>query len=243
MVVIAKKGTTKIIKGHRYEVHSLYNAPGGSRYNRGRVHIKGIGSYVVANFTTTDGNELPKIDWQSHVVIAQEKSISFEELKINDIIVCNSDRYTTLMKGSKYRIVDLKATSVQKAGYQGRTYTQTTKKVKFEGCNRYFEFSPWKFRRLNVDESRSLHLGTLLDNEEHSYSVDVVNRKIDLIDNKNAALIKALAKSIIDNYRHELGVVDWACQKTASRLKITKDDYDKLLKMPLKDILKIVETK
>jgi hypothetical protein len=238
MIVIAKKGTTKLVKGCRYEVRSLYNSPNPTnRWNRGKVYLKDIGGYVVGNFTTTDGQPLPAIDWQATVV--QEKRIEFEDLKVNDILVCRSDRYTTLIQGAKYRIVDLKIVSSPRPN---STYVRTTKKVKLEGCNRYFEYSSWKFRRLNTDEARELQLSAVLDNEEQSYSVDMENRKIDLIDNKNVALIKALAKSIMDGYRHELDVVDWACQKSASRLKVTRDDYKQLLKMPLKDILKLVET-
>jgi hypothetical protein len=52
-----------------------------------------------------------------------------------------------------------------------------------------------------------------------------------------------LSKSIIDVNRHHLSILDWACQKSGSYLKITPDDYETLLNMPLKDILKIIETK
>jgi hypothetical protein len=242
MIVIAKKGTTKIVKGHRYEVQTLYNAQSRSNNNRftmGRVYLKGIGSYVVSNFTDVNGNELPKIDW--HSTIISEKRTEFEELKVNDILVCNSDKYTTLIKNSKYRIVDLKIITKQKIGYNSKPYTITDKKVKFEGCSRYFEYSSWKFRKLNTNESRELQLSTIFGDQE-SYSVNVTSRKIDIIGDKNSLLVKALAKSIIDVYRHDLDIIDWACQKSAFRLKITKDDYKDLLKMPLKDILNIVET-
>ena len=60
--------------------------------------------------------------------------------------------------------------------------------------------------------------------------------------NDEQRLVKALAKSILDGYRHELDVIDWACQKSAARLKVSREDYKQLLKMPLKDILKFVET-
>ncbi len=236
MIVIAKKGTTKLVKGARYEVRSLFNSTNRSRTNR--VYLKGIGGYVVDNFTTTDGQPLPKIDWQEAAVVP-EKRIEFEDLKVNDIIVCKSDRYSTLIQGAKYRIVDLKSTTTQAPG---KKYIRTAKKVKFEGCNRYFDYSHYRFRKLTIDESRELQLSSVLDDEVNSCSVDVNIRKIDAIDNKNATLIKVLAKSIIDVYRHELDVVDWGCQKSGSKLKITRDDYKKLLKMSLKDILNIIET-
>ncbi len=242
MIVIAKKGTTKLVKGCRYEVRSLYNSPNSpSRWNRGKIYLKDIGGgYVVGNFTTTDGQPIPSIDWQAPVV--QELRINFEDLKVNDILVCKSDRYSTLLKDAKYRIVDLKVITSKPIPGSRSTYVRTTNKVKFEGCNRYFEYSPWKFRRLNVDEARELHLSTVLDDAEQSFSVDMETRKIDLVDNKNTELVKALAKSILDGYRHELDVIDWACQKSAARLKVSREDYKQLLKMPLKDILKFVET-
>lgn len=241
MIVIAKKGTRKIVKGARYEVQRLYNSQ-GLMGKTGRIYIKGVGGYIVTNFTDTNGNPLPFIDWNGMASQA-EKALTFEDLKIGDILVCKSDRYTTLMQNSKYRIADLKIVTKERVGYQGRKYTTTDKRIKFEGCNRHFDFSSWKFRKLGINESRELQLSSVLGDETQSYSVDTTARKIDNFDNKNAELIKALAKSIIDGYRHELDVIDWACQKSAVRLKLTKDDYKHLLKMPLKDILKIVETK
>lgn len=237
MIVIAKKGTRKLVKGARYEVQRIYNSA-----SRGRVYLKGVGGYVVGNFTDVDGNPLPSID-KNFLSVVKDKVIAFEDLKVGDLLVCRTDNYITLVKGSKYRISDLKIITKEKTGYQGRKYTTTDKKLKFEGCNRYFDFNPYKFRPLSLEETRQLSLSSVLDDEEQSYSVDTSSRKIDNLDNKESELIKALAKSIIDGYRHKLDVIDWTCQKSAARLKLTREDYKHLLKMPLKDILKIVETK
>lgn len=237
MIVISKKGSTKLIKGHKYEVQRIRNS-----MNKGFIHLKGIGSsYICDNFTDVDGNELKKIDWQSP--IEKEKRLEFEQLKVNDILVCKSGGYTTLMLGFKYRIVDLKVSTKTIAGWNGVPRAYTTKKVKFEGSNRYYDYNTWKFRGLTLDESREDRLSVVLDNEVKSYSVDVINRRINIVADKDAVLIRALSKSINDPYRHALDVVDWACQKSSPKLKIKREDFNHLSKMSLEDILKIVDKK
>lgn len=238
MIIISKKGTRKIVKGHRYEVLTMYNANGN-----GSVYLKGIGRYSVSNFTDINGNDLPKTDIKpapTHPV----KRKNFSDLKVGDIIVCESDRYTTLSKGVKYRISELNTKVIPRKSWNGSPLPPYNKeRVKFEGSTRFYDYNSWKFRALNLDESRELQLSSVLEGKEESYAIDTKARKIDKVENKDLELIKVLAKSIIDGYRHELSVVEWGCQKSSGKLKLNKDDFKHLLKMPLKDILKIVETK
>lgn len=242
MIVIAKKGTRKIVKGARYEVIRLSNLQ-TSKYKT--IYIKGMGNYTASSFSDIDGNPLPEIEWKQQIQQMQpEPRIEFKDLKIGDILVCKRDSYSTLMLNGKYRISDLKTTSTPRSSYNGQPLSPYIKaKVKFEGCNRYFEYSSWKFRKLSVGESRELHLQNLLEDNNQSYAVDLTTRRIDIVENKDVELIKALAKSILDNYRHELSVVEWTCQKSATKLKVDKKDFDKLLKMPLRNVLKLLETK
>jgi len=228
MNVIAIKESKKIVKGVKYEIEFLRNSIRSTTRNNGKivkgiVRIKGIGDYVVTNFTDLNGNPLPKEDWKSSV--ESEKRLEFGDLKINDILICRRDDYATLVKDSMYRIVDIRE-----------------RKIKFEGCSRYFKFSSWRFSRVPLGQVRSLQLSSVLDGVDQSYSVDIDSRKIDIISDKNPVLIKALAKSILDEYRHELDIIDWTCRR-GSKLKINRDDYKKLLKMSLSEILKMVETK
>jgi hypothetical protein len=240
MIAIAKKGTKKIVKGARYEISWLHNTG-----TRGKVGIKiGDGEYTKGycsyNFMDTNGNPLPLIDWsetKKQVVV-----LTFEALKIGDVIVCKSDRFLTLNKNSKYRISDLKVTQKEVESYNGKKYTHTDKKIKFDGLNRYFDFSPWKFRALSIDESRELSLSSVLDNVDVSCVV-TSDRKIDQMDvsSRNIELIKALSKSIMDSSRHQLDIIDWACQKSNSNLKLQRDDFKPLLKLSFKEILRISE--
>ena len=61
--------------------------------------------------------------------------------------------------------------------------------------------------------------------------------------NKNLELVKNLSRSIVDENRHHLSIIDWACQKSGTNLGITSDDYSFLMNMTLKDILEKIETK
>ena len=54
--------------------------------------------------------------------------------------------------------------------------------------------------------------------------------------------MKNLSKSIIDENRHHLSILDWACYKTGSMMGIVKEDYNELVNMSLKDILELIET-
>lgn len=60
MIVVCKRGTKRLIKGHRYEVSKLLNS---STNSRKRVFIESIGTFSVTTFTTTDGNDLPQVDY------------------------------------------------------------------------------------------------------------------------------------------------------------------------------------
>ena len=56
-------------------------------------------------------------------------------------------------------------------------------------------------------------------------------------------VIKNLSKSIIDEGRHHLSIIDWACYKVGNGMGINQNDYEPLMNMTLKDILSKIETK
>ena len=64
-----------------------------------------------------------------------------------------------------------------------------------------------------------------------------------MILNKDLELIKNLSKSIIDEGRHHLSIIDWACYKVGNGMGINQNDYEPLMNMTLKDILSKIETK
>jgi hypothetical protein len=249
MIVISKVDRKRLIKGVKYEVQSLYNAPSASptnayprRNSKGSLYIKGIGRFSVDGFTDESGNPLPAINLNTQANAYSSKRTEFKDLKVGDILICRSDKYTTLVKGNKYRIDDLSDRSVPRISSSGRTLTPYQKqRVRFEGSSRYYDFSSWRFSQLPKDEYREMQLSSVFG-ESYKASVSKT-RKFEQIENQTEVLISMLAKSMIDPYRHHLGIVDWACQKTGKDLKINKDDYKSLLKMKLSDIIKLIETK
>jgi len=230
MIIICKKETKKIIKGVRYELERLWNS--GTTWRNGKLYINNIGYFNVKNFTDVNGNDLPKIDINPNNII--EKRITFEELEKGDIIVCDSDRYKTLLKGGMYRIEDL---ITKKVGNQ--FYYQNF--IKFEGVSRALKFNPWVFKRLDKDKSREISLNILLDDCESPVIISDNIKKIDMMDNKDQVLIENIAKSIVDVNRHHLSTLEWTCKKIGTKLSLELSDFDHLLDLPLRDILKIMD--
>jgi hypothetical protein len=105
MIVICKRGTKRLIKGHRYEVRQLWNSQNGR--TRGRVFLENIGAFAVSGFTTTDGNELPQIDYTKPNIQPRYNTLNFDDLSVGDVLVCKSDRYKTFVQNGMYKIEDL----------------------------------------------------------------------------------------------------------------------------------------
>ena len=241
MWIICNKNTKKLVKGLKYKVNGLWNSGNNQKWLEGKVEIVGFGRYVVNNFTDINGNPLPNSD-----IIPQPASynkLEFSELKKGDILVCISDNYKTLVKNGMYKIDEVVEKSEQKKGWNNVMYTSHDRTIKFEGISRRLKFSHWRFRKLTPQESREISLGSLLDGEEAKVIKTIDIRKIDMVLNKDLELLKNLSKSIIDEGRHHLSIIDWACQKSGTNLGITTDDYATILNMSLKDILEKIETK
>ena len=120
MIVICKRPTKRLVKGVRYETGSLYNSGNNQRWQEGTVEILGIGRFVVDNFTTTDGNPLPKTD--IILPLVQKEQLTFEQLSKGDILVCKSDSYKTLGKGCMYQIENLTSKSSQSIGWNKQPF-------------------------------------------------------------------------------------------------------------------------
>ena len=237
MIVIAKRNTTKIVKGCRYEVHSLYNS---LTSRRKYVFLLGFGRYNVDNFTDTNGNPLPQTDIVPKSVPVER--LLFAELKKGDILVCKSDRYKTMIEGAKYKIEELKIKEIEFTGWNGTKGIRKEEKVKFEGVKRTLGFNSWCFRKLNSEEIREISLSSILEGKEPEIVKTDKLRKIDHTDDKDKELILYLSKAIFDRNRHHLTITEWA-SKLGNKMGITPSDYDHLLEMPLKDILSNFETK
>ncbi len=228
MQVISLKSNSKLLKGLVYEAYSFNNLPTTpGRYSRQSIEIKGFGWYLCKNFTDASGNPLPQIQYTNpNKPTRQIIQADPNQLRPGDIIVCNSDKFKYLVKGGKYRINDVKNPNTWSA------------QVKLEGYNRSIKFTNWAFRKLSTQESRDLALSQIFDQPEN-FSVEFI-RKFDKEKNKSKVLIQAMAKSILDPYRHQLGVIDWTIEKTKYQ-GFTKDDFQEILNLPLSEVLKMYE--
>lgn len=226
MNVICTKGTTRLIKGNRYEVIGLYNDGTNGRYNEGSIYIKNFGKFTVKNFTDINGEPVPRLNiplQRTNIVY-----LKYEDLNVNDILVCKSDNYKTIAKDCKYKIESLSKT------------TNSRKYVKFEGISRQIIFDNFKFRKLTIDEAREHSLNLVLSNESDVITKSDI-RKIDILVNKDVELIKMLCRSAVDTNRHELGVRDWSIHQVARKIDLVQSDFEHLMDLPLRDILKILE--
>ena len=240
MIVICKKGSTRLVKGLRYEVVAMNNSPASS-YNS--VRIKDFGAYSVKNFTTTDGNELPKIDIPLPQNFYRSRLLKPEEVKKGDIIVCTRDTYKTLVQDGMYRIEEISVKSTPRTSYNGNILSPNVEHfIKLEGVKRKLKFNGWTFRKLTTAEAREMALGQLLFDEETGVITTNDVRKIDLVKNKNLELVRLVSKSILDPNRHGLKILDWGIQQVSKKTEVTAGDYEDLLNMSLKDILELIET-
>lgn len=229
MRVISLKSNTKLLKGVAYEADSFNNTASGSRWGQHRIRIQfpsgGYGSYLCKNFTDTSGNPLPQISYVSpnHTPIER---FDVTTLKANDIVVCNSDKYKYLLKGGKYRVLEVA---------DANTWTA---QIRLEGYSRFIRFNSWSFRKLSLQETREIALSQIF-NQPENFSVDFV-RKFEKENNKTKILLQALSKSILDPYRHEYGVLDWTIEKTKNQ-GLKKDDFNEIMNMTLSEVLKLYE--
>jgi hypothetical protein len=242
MIVISKVANKRLIKGHRYEVQNLWNDGTNQRWVEGKVQLLGFGRYSVDSFTDTNGNALPN----SNYISAQpqvERFIKFEDCKEGEILVCNSDHYKTLAKGSMYKIEKLNKVETEVSGWNGNKWIRREESIKFEGINRKLKFNGWAFRKLTSEESRDISLGAILTGEEPTIVKTTDIRKIDMVANKEKSLMEVIAKTILDENRHHLTIIEWSCQKTGEKMRIKPEDFKDLLDMKLSDIIAKIENK
>ncbi len=240
MIVICRRPTKRLIKGHRYEVQNLWNDGTSQRWREGKVQIKDIGLFTVSGFTDTDGKDLPKTIFSSPP-IAHEQRIRFEDLKEGDILVCKSDRYKTFVQNGMYKIEKLITKSEQKTGWNGNTNTIVTNSIKFVGIGRRMKFNAWVFRKLNPTELREISLNHILHGEEVKVITNKDIKNIDLVEDKDDVLLKNLAKSILDINRHHLSIVEWASLKVGDKLDVDPKDYNHLMNLTLAQILEKIK--
>jgi hypothetical protein len=235
MRVICKTNTTKLVKGATYEVERLWNK---NQNKKGRVLLKGLGFYVVNNFTQMDGTPLPKIDWEDPNLKNQQYNIGYNKephtLKKGDVVVCRWDS-KCLLSGKMYRISDVVTT--EKSYGSGLVYKET--KIKIEGFNRWL--NPYRFRFLNREEFRELSLNKIFETPQQ-LSVDKSIRKIDTIEpiKKRKIILNILFNAILDQYRNNLTIIEWAVQKKGKKWDLTEEDFKPYLHLNLQEIIELM---
>jgi hypothetical protein len=243
MKVIAKKNTTKLVKGSEYEVLKLTNGP-ANRYYSIYVKIGKVRYFTTPNnFTMLDGSNLPKKDWVSAEYTNQtheERNTSISDvrlLKKGDIVVC---KYPTkyFEKDKFYKISDISYIEKQVKNYRGGLSTQVEQKIKIEGYNRWI--NRYRFRTCTAQEKREISLGGIFGDTPPIDTEYTTKRKIDRFDDvsKKKAILSCLMESILDETRHELSIVDWAVEKRGKKYDITIKDINPLLNKKLGDIIK-----
>jgi hypothetical protein len=237
MIVISKISNKKLLKDHRYEVKNLWNGGSNQKWLEGKIELE-FGRYSVDYFTDSSGLPIGKIDYKS---VITPKYINFEDVSVGEILVCNSEHYKTMAKGSMYKIEKLKCIETERVGWGGKKFIHTEKTIKFEGLSRKLKFNGYSFRKLTPEENREISLNSILNNEFPKIVKTSDIRAIEFVPNKNKTLMEVISKTILDSNRHHLSIVDWSCQKTGEKLRIKKDDFNDLLEMKLSDILTLIE--
>lgn len=231
MKVICIRPSSKLLKNHIYECdfydtqinHWKTNRSANTTkktYYYNRLHIVDFGWYGTNSFTKEDGTSIPlDATYDNRVKI---KSPSEEVLKPGDLVVCNTIRYKNFIKGNKYKVSEVVV------GKHSR------KRIKIEGYNRLLTFN-WNFKKLGEQESRDIYLNSVLNGVEIKTGVGLNG-----VENKNKLMLEILSKSILDNKRHELSIIDWAFEKY-SKCGLTKDDFKDFINNKLSDILESIK--
>lgn len=230
MKVIAKKTSSRVLKDNEYEVLSIWN-DGTEKWRDGSLKLVNVSGYLkTTNFTTLSGEELPKIKFDNDVY----KYTSYDELSVNDILICITDRYKSMVKGGYYKIEKLLQV---KGKYNIINY------VKLEGVSRKILFDSYCLEKLPTHIAREMSLNQVLyDEDDKVIRTDFKKqRKLDFVVNKELFFMELLSKSILDKNRHDIDIIDWACVQSKKKIDLTREDFDDVLNMSLGDILKLID--
>lgn len=247
MKVICNTNTTKLVKGATYDVVVISNIASPSRSfiivsvsGKGvRGNIKSFsnldGTPIASDYKAPSASIEPIDDYKLRLT-----NEGVKDLKKGDYVVSTYSS-KTIEKGRMYIVSDVNYTEKQVARTFGSgTYTIVNAKLKVNGYGGWL--SPYRFRKLSVQESRDVSLSVVMDEE---VKVDKANsdRRLDRQneDRKRKMLLGSLFQAIMDPYRNNMSVVEWAVKKTGKKYGLTEDDLKPYLNMKLSQIVKMLE--
>lgn len=243
MNVICKKPNKSTVKGATYRVLLLRNKPDPSdRFFRPRIVIEissGVhASYTPKSFTLNDGKPIPEINYQA---------TDFQTTNWNDGLIdvnIKKGDYVTYRFGSSklmerdkiYRLEDVLIRQIVNGNYK---YTDI--KLKIEGNPRWI--SSHSFRKLSDQQTRDINLSKLFDQDVPVSKIDKTVRKFDRIpkEEQMRILVSTLVNSMLDNTRNNMSVIEWASEKFGKLYGIKTEDYEPVLKVSLKTLMKKFE--
>jgi hypothetical protein len=247
MNVICKKATSKLIKDGVYKV-VMYNNINSKNYSFFRPTIRiyindsTIQTFPLDNFKPVDSDSFSQINWMCPdyqlKLNEREQTKIDENLKAGDYVVSLYDSLKTLVKGRKYKVVDV--TKIKHKNSSG-AIRWTDIKIKLEGSHRYY--ASYNFRKCTHQESREIGLSQLFDEVVQTEKVNKHKRKFDYysVEDKTKILLDLICVSSQDRYRHNLDIIDWTIQKSGIKYKLTREDFDSTLNLKLSEILDILK--
>jgi hypothetical protein len=243
MNVVCIRPTTKLIKGATYRVAQLHNQNSrGSAYFRSTIRIfltdNSIQTFPLQNFKTIDGSDFAQINWicpdYQLILNEREQTKIDKNLKSGDYVIPLYDSLKTLIKGRIYKVKEVRVN-------ENKYSSWADVKIKLDGSHRYY--SSWNFRKCTHQESREIGLKQIFDEKVETEKVNRHKRKFDYYndDEKKMLLIKFLVESANDRFRHQSSVIDWAVLKSATKYKLTKEDFDVVLNIPISEMLEMIK--
>ncbi len=239
-VFYRKNNSKKLLNGVAYNLTKLRNDGTNNKIVEGTLEIsESYGSFKAINFVDYFGKELPKTNILGNTQPPGRRyGTEYVSVKEGDIIVCQADTFKTLAKNGRYVIEEV----MLKETTSSSGYVRRENYIRFVGIPRkYRYYGGWRFRKLNQEESREIQLAGILENKDPEFIKTSKIRKIDLVENKERELMVVLSKSILDRHRHAISILDWGIRMHGDKLRTKKEDFEPLLDMKLKDILKLID--
>lgn len=246
MKALCIRNTKRLVKGAIYDVARLSNLNSPTqRKPSPKIWVKingGFCLFTMNNFTLENGDDFPKINWESdeYRQIANEYSqsrIDSKSIKKGDYVVYRRNSHKALVTNNKYKVTDVR--EIQHKSYGGSTWSEL--EIQVEGSSRYYK--QYSFRKCTVQETREISLGEVLGEEtDVSKVLDKTQRKIDQYDDttKERILTKVLFSAALDPNRNNMTIVQWACAKIGSNLSIEEKDFETIINKSLRTILEYI---